>query len=154
MEVIMGLLDGLLERVMQGGMATGGSTSMGSGMGMGAPQGGSPLLNLALMVLQQNGGIEGVLGKLQQAGLGATGQSWIGTGANQPIDADSLTRALGHGQLGALAQSLGIHPQDAAGGLAQVLPEVIDHMTPNGQVPGNTADMISQALSMLQHRPA
>ena len=156
----MGLLDGLLERVMQGGMGTsGGMGGLGTsggmgGMGTGTPQGGSPLLNLALMVLQQNGGIEGVLAKLQQAGLGATGQSWIGTGANQPIDADGLTRALGHGQLGALAQSLGLHPQDAAGGLAQVLPEVIDHMTPTGQVPSNTSDMISQALSMLQRRPA
>jgi len=151
----MGLLEGLLERVMQGGSpGMGNSVGMGGAMGTGTQQGGSPLLNLALMVLQQNGGIEGVLSKLQQAGLGATGQSWIGTGPNQPIDADSLTRALGHGQLGALAQSLGIHPQDAAGGLAQVLPEVIDHMTPGGQVPGNTSDMISQALSMLQRRPA
>lgn len=147
----MGLLDGLLERVMQG---SGISTGMGSGMNTGGQQAGSPLLNLALMVLQQNGGIQGVLAKLQQAGLGATGQSWIGTGANQPIDADALTRALGHGQLGALAQSLGLHPQDAAGGLAKVLPEVVDHLTPAGQVPENTTDMISQALSMLQRRPA
>ena len=151
----MGLLDGLLERVMQGGMGGSMSGSMpgGAGEGMGTTQGGSPLLNLALVVLQQNGGIEGLLGKLQQAGLGATGQSWIGTGANQPIDADALTRVLGHGQLGALAQSLGLHPQDAVGGLAKVLPEVVDHLTPGGQVPGNSTDMISQALSMLQRRP-
>jgi len=135
----MGLLDGLLGRVLQGA-------------GTNAGQGGNPLVHMALLLLQQNGGIEGVLAKLQQAGYGATGQSWIGTGANQPIDADALTRIFGHGQLGALAQSLGINPQDAAGGLAQVLPHVVDHMTPTGGVPDNTGDMIAEALSALQHR--
>ena len=138
----MGLLDGLLDRVLQG-----------SGTGS-TPQGGNPLVHLALLVLQQNGGIQGVLAKLQQAGLGATGQSWIGTGPNRPIDADALTQALGHGQLGALAQALGLQPQDAAGGLAQVLPQVVDHMTPQGEVPANTTDMIAQALAALQHRPS
>jgi uncharacterized protein YidB (DUF937 family) len=139
----MGLLDGLLDRVMQG-----------SGIGTQGQGGGNPLVNLALLVLQQNGGIQGVLAKLQQAGLGATGQSWIGTGANHPIDADALTQIFGHGQLGSLAQSLGLNPQDAAGGLAQVLPHVVDHMTPTGQVPGNSTDLIAQALSALQHRPS
>ena len=137
----MGLLDGLLERVIRG---TGVNAN---------PQGVNPLVNMALLLLQQNGGLQGLLGKLQQAGLGATGQSWIGTGPNQPIDADALTRVFGHGQLGALAQSLGINPQDAAGGLAQVLPHVVDHMTPTGEAPDNTSDMIAQALTMLQHRP-
>ncbi|HSV19454.1 MAG TPA: YidB family protein [Casimicrobiaceae bacterium] len=136
----MGLLDGLLGRVLQG-----------TGMDANA-DGANPLMHLALLVLQQNGGIQGVLAKLQQAGYGATGQSWIGTGPNQPIDADALTQALGHGQLGALAQSLGLAPQEAIGGLAQVLPHVVDHMTPAGQVPGNATDMIAQALSALQHR--
>ena len=137
----MGLLDGLLGRVLQGS-------------GSNADQGGNPLLHMALMLLQQNGGIQGVLAKLQQAGLGATGQSWIGTGPNQAIDADALTRIFGHGQLGALAQSLGIDPARAAGGLAQVLPHVVDHLTPTGNVPDNTGDMIAQALSALQRRPA
>jgi len=174
----MGLLDGLLERMMQQGMGgtgsmgapggMGGANSMGglgglgsllggmgggSGMGgMGAQGGGGALLSLAMVVLQQSGGIEGLLAKLQSAGHGSTGQSWVGTGANQPIDPDDLTQALGHGNLGALAQSVGIPPQDAAGGLAKVLPEVVDHMTPNGQVPANSNDMIAEVLSMLQRR--
>jgi uncharacterized protein YidB (DUF937 family) len=136
----MGLLDGLLGRVLQG-----------TGMSANA-DGANPLIRLALLVLQQNGGIQGLLAKLQQAGYGATGQSWIGTGLNQPIDADALTQALGHGQLGALAQSLGLAPQEAIGGLAQVLPHVVDHMTPGGHVPESATDMIAQALSALQHR--
>ena len=136
----MGLLDGLLGRVLQG-------TGMSAN-----PDRANPLIRLALLVLQQNGGIQGVLAKLQQAGYGATGQSWIGTGPNQPIDADALTQALGHGQLGALAQSLGLAPQEAIGGLAQVLPHVVDHMTPGGHVPESATDMNAQALSALQHR--
>jgi uncharacterized protein YidB (DUF937 family) len=135
----MGLLDGLFDNLVHG--ATGS-----------VPASRNPLVHLALMVLQQNGGIQGLLARLQQGGLGAAGQSWVGTGKNQPIDADALTSILGHGQLGALAQSLGLAPHDAANGLAQVLPDVVDRLTPQGDVPVDTADLITEALQRLQRQ--
>jgi len=134
----MGLLDGILDNLVHGA---------GSGS---VPSSRNPLVHLALMVLQQNGGIQGLLARLQQGGLGSVGQSWVGTGANQPVDPDALTNILGHGQLGALAQSLGLAPHDAATGLAQVLPDVVDRMTPQGDVPVETSDLIAQALARLQ----
>ena len=65
------------------------------------------MIQMALQMLQQNGGIEGVLAKLQQAGMGQQAQSWIGTGQNMPISADALSKIFGHGQLAQMAQQLG-----------------------------------------------
>jgi uncharacterized protein YidB (DUF937 family) len=136
----MGLLDGLLGNVLGGVM--GGGAAAGQ-------QGQNPLLQVALQLLQQNGGLQGVLGKFQQAGYGAQADSWVSTGKNLPIDAGALQQALGQGQLGQIAQQLGMSHGDAAGGLASMLPQLIDQMTPHGQVPDNHNDMVSQALAML-----
>jgi uncharacterized protein YidB (DUF937 family) len=138
----MGLLDGMLGNVL-GGM-------MGGGQQQGGAQGQSPLLAIALQLMQQNGGLQGMLGKFQQAGFGDQAQSWVGTGQNMPISPDVLQQVLGSGQLGKIAQQLGMSQQDAAGGLAQMLPGVVDQMTPQGQIPDNHNDLVSQALAMLQ----
>lgn len=135
----MGLLDGLLGNVL-GGM-------MGGGRGMQQQQ--NPLLGLALQILQQNGGIEGIVGKFQKAGYAEQAQSWVSTGQNQPISADALQQVLGQGQLGQIARQLGIGQGEAAGGLASMLPQIIDQMTPHGEVPQNSSDLVSQALAML-----
>jgi len=144
----MGLLDGLLGQVM-GGMMGGAQTPTGTQPPIGT-QGQNPLLAIALQVLQQNGGLQGVLSKLQQAGYGAQAQSWIGTGQNMPIDPAALSQVFGHGQLGQIAQQLGISNEDASSGLAHMLPQVMDQMTPQGQIPDNQSDLVSQALAMLQ----
>ena len=144
----MGLLDGLLGQVM-GGMMGGGQNQM-PGQSQAPGQAQNPLLMIALQMLQQNGGLQGVLGKLQQAGYGQQAQSWIGTGQNMPIDAGALSQIFGHGQLGQMAQQLGVSQEEASGSLAQMLPQVVDQMTPQGQVPDNHSDLVNQALAMLQ----
>jgi len=143
----MGLLDGLLGSVM-GGMTGGGSSAQGA-------QGGNPMIQMALQMLQQNGGIEGLLAKFQQAGMGQQAQSWIGTGQNMPVSADALSQIFGHGQLSQIAQQMGISPAEAAGGLSQALPHVVDQMTPGGEIPEGHNDLVAQALAILQKgRPA
>jgi uncharacterized protein YidB (DUF937 family) len=139
----MGMLDGLLGSLM------GGMTGDGTG---GRQQ--SPLVQIALQLMQQNGGLSGLLAKFQQAGYGAQADSWVSTGQNQPISADVLSQVLGHGQLGQIAQQLGISHGDAAGGLASMLPQMIDKMTPNGQIPDDHNDMVSQALAILTKKTA
>ena len=57
------------------------------------------MIQMALQMLQQNGGIEGLLAKFQQAGMGQQAQSWIGTGQNMPISPDALSQIFGQGQL-------------------------------------------------------
>jgi uncharacterized protein YidB (DUF937 family) len=99
-------------------------------------------LLIALQMLQQNGGIQGLLAKMQQAGMGAQAQSWIGTGPNQPISPDALSQIFGQGQLGQIAQQLGMSQQDVAGGLSRTLPDVVDEMTPQGQIPTTTTTLL------------
>ena len=134
----MGLLDGMLGNVL-GGMMGGGQQGA---------QGQSPLIAIALQMLQQNGGLQGMLGKMQQAGFGEQAQSWVGTGQNMPISPDALAQIFGQGQLGRIAEQLGMPQQDVAGGLAQMLPGVVDQMTPQGQIPDN--DLVAETLALLQ----
>lgn len=135
----MGLLDGVLGNLMGG--LLGGQSAQG---------GQNPLMQVALQMLQQNGGLQGVLGKFEQAGLGQQAQSWVGTGQNQPINVGALTQIFGSGQIGQIAQQLGLSHEQAAGQLAEALPHVIDKLTPQGQVPANHSDLVNQALAMLQ----
>lgn len=135
----MGLLDSLLGSMMGGG-AQG--------------QGQSPLLTAALQIIQQNGGLPGIISKFQQGGYGAQMGSWVGTGANVPINGNQLQEVLGSGSIGQIAQQLGLSHGDASSGLAQVLPQLIDGMTPKGQVPSDHADILQQALSALTTRRA
>jgi uncharacterized protein YidB (DUF937 family) len=116
----MGLLDGLAGQVL-GQMAGG---NQGSG---------NQLLQLAMGMIQ-NGGLGQLLGKFQQAGLADQAASWVGTGQNMPVSADQLKAALGSGAIADIAGKLGMSHDQAAGGLASLLPQIVDHLTPKGQV--------------------
>lgn len=83
-------------------------------------------------VLERHGGVEGVINQFQTNGLGPTVQSWVSTGANQPISPAEVHQGLGPETLNALAAKLGIAPGDLAAKLAEVLPQSIDHLTPGG----------------------
>jgi uncharacterized protein YidB (DUF937 family) len=120
----------------------------------GSAQGQSPMLQMALQLIQQNGGLPGIISKLQNGGLGAQTDSWVGTGPNAPVSGSQLQEVLGSGTIGQIAQQLGMSHADAGSGLAQVLPELINGLTPNGQVPANHNDMLAQALSALTRRSA
>jgi uncharacterized protein YidB (DUF937 family) len=108
----MGLLDGVIGGLVGGEMAT-----------------------VVNGLIARHGGISGIVSQLEQQGLGPTVRSWVGTGPNQPITADQLHRALGSGTIQELAAKFGLDPQDFAQKLAQVLPQVIDKLTPGGVVP-------------------
>ena len=95
------------------------------------------LMGLVSQLLNQAGGLSGLLEKLQQGGLAEAAASWVGMGANQPVSPDALGSALGPDLMGQLAQALGGQPQQAAGVLADVLPGLIDQLTPQGQVPAD-----------------
>ncbi len=137
----MGVLDGLLGGLMGGGTGT-------------AQQGQSPLVLMALQLVQQNGGLPGIISKLQNGGLAQQVGSWVGTGQNMPVSGSQLQEVLGSGSIGQIAQQLGMSHGDASSGLAQVLPQLIDHLTPGGQVGDNHSDMLAQALSALTKRTA
>ncbi|MEO7053124.1 MAG: YidB family protein [Rhodanobacter sp.] len=108
--------------------------------GQGQQAGGATsILAIASQLLQKAGGVQGLTSMLQEHGLGGAVQSWIGTGANQPVSGGQLGQALQGGGLGNFVQEaaskLGVDPATVLSGLSQVLPHAVDHLTPDGQVP-------------------
>lgn len=86
------------------------------------------------------GGIQGLVENFTKGGLGDTIGSWIGTGSNLPISAEQIQSVLGNEQVASIAGKLGISTDDAAGGLASLLPQVIDKLTPDGNVSDTVGD--------------
>ena len=80
-------------------------------------------------------GLGGLLGRFQQNGLGDVVNSWIGTGQNQPVAPGQLGSALGPDVIRSLAQRTGLSEQELTAHLAQILPAVVDRLTPNGRLP-------------------
>lgn len=132
----MGLLDSVL-----GGLAQ----QMG-----GAGGGQNPLMQIALSLINnQQGGLQGLVEQFTRSGLGQQAQSWVSTGQNLPVSAEQIMQALGGqgGQLQQMAQQFNVSSEQAAGGLAELLPSVIDHLTPNGSVQG---DVVERGLEMFK----
>lgn len=154
----MGLLDGILDNVA--GSALGGGQSQGASpldavlgnLAGGNQTGGANILGAVMSLIQQNGGLPGVLNMLQSSGLGQQANSWVGTGANAGVSADQMSQVFGSAGLGNLAAQLGTSHGEAGSILSQILPELVNQLTPNGQVPDNHNDLLSQGLAALLRR--
>ncbi|WGG51584.1 YidB family protein [Rugamonas sp. DEMB1] len=133
----MGILDQLAGQVMG---------SLGAQQQDPVPQG--ELLNGVMAMLNNAGGLSGLVQKLQASGLGDQVASWIGTGDNHTVSGNQIADALGGEHIAQLAQQAGLEPEHAATGLAQLLPQIIDSLTPNGQIPEDGA--LDQALDFLK----
>jgi uncharacterized protein YidB (DUF937 family) len=81
------------------------------------------------------GGLGGLLDKLQKGGLGDVANSWIGTGQNQPVTPKQLGPALGPDIIKTLAQRSGLSEEELTKQLSQILPGVVDKLTPAGRLP-------------------
>ena len=123
---------------------------LGSVLGGGSNQ--SNLANLAVSLITNHGsgnGLAGLVQQFEQAGLGNLVQSWVGTGQNLPISGEQIEHALGSEQIQQIAAKAGIDSNQITSLLAQYLPQVIDHLTPNGQVPQG-ADLQQSIGGLLQ----
>lgn len=121
----------------------------GSGMGGLGGAGLGALLMLALQMMQRNGGLENVLSRMQQQGHGREADSWVSTGENLPISPDVLSQIFGREEIGRAAEQMGVSPDEAAGGLASIFPQVINEMTPQGRVEAGSNDVVARALEIL-----
>jgi uncharacterized protein YidB (DUF937 family) len=82
-----------------------------------------------------SGGLSDLLKQLQDSGHGEVAKSWVGTGQNHPISPTDLGSALGADRISTLTSQFGISQQELLDGLSHYLPQVVDHLTPSGQVP-------------------
>ena len=154
----MGLLESMLGSVMGGQQRAGASSGgLGSLISMVAN---NPQLMQAVTAMLSNdggqGGLGGLIAKFQRAGLGDVVGSWVGSGQNQPVSGEQLTDVLGADTMAELAEKLGTSQGDAAGQLSDILPGLIDKLTPQGQAPagglGKTDDLMGMLAGLLQKR--
>ncbi len=161
----MGLLDGVLGNVLSSVMGGGSNdpkaaliqgvlsmmlnNNQASNQASGGAAGMIGNVLSSVMGSSQNGGLAsglgGLLSTMAQNGMGNQAASWQGTGANLPIDANQLTQILGSlgggvgaDILGKLAGSAGLNPNEAAGHLSELLPNLVDKLTPDGQIPDSS----------------
>ena len=96
------------------------------------------------------GGLLGLVNTLRQLGLDDVVSSWISTGENKPISPEQVQNALGEGQINQMAQNIGVSHQEVSTGLAGLLPQLIDKLTPDGKLPESS--VLDQGLELLKRR--
>jgi uncharacterized protein YidB (DUF937 family) len=99
---------------------------------------------------EDEGGLMGLLGNLDVAGLAEQASSWVGTGPNEKVSGKKIEQALGSKKVEAAAKRAGVSKEEAADGIAQLLPAVVDYLTPDGKVP--TKKQAAKRLKVLTRR--
>jgi len=124
---------GLLDQI--GGALSG---ALGQGQAGGTAAGGglvAALLPQVLAMLRQPGALDNIANGFRSAGLENVLQSWLGTGQNLPISGDQVKQVLGSGNVADLGARAGLNESDASNALANLLPQLVDKLTPNGKLP-------------------
>ena len=165
----MGLLDQILGG-LTGGMQGQGQGQSPMGQGFGGSGGGAlmALLPIVLGMLSNRGGgpggvaapvsgaadgmggLGGLLQQLTQSGFGQQADSWVGTGANEPLPPQAWSKVFRPEQLSAIASQAGLSEDEARHGLSQLMPEVVDRLTPQGQLP--PADQLLASIDSFASR--
>jgi len=108
------------------------------------------MLQIAMDLFKQNGGLEGVVAKFNEAGLSEQAASWISKGDNLPISAEQVIEVLGRDSIVGIAEKLTMSPSDISAKIAEYLPQAIDKMTPNGEVDSNSGNLLTAVMGMLK----
>ena len=107
------------------------------------------MVQIAMDLFKQNGGLEGVLAKFKQAGFEQQVASWVSQSNNLPISAEQIIQVLGQDSVAAIAQKLSLSATDVSAKIAEYLPQAVDKMTPNGKVEGN-GNLLAAMMGMLK----
>jgi uncharacterized protein YidB (DUF937 family) len=140
--IMMALLPVVLSMLASRG---GGSRSGGGGLGdlLGQVLGGGSSS-------AAGSGLGGLLEQMQRTGFGDQARSWVSTGQNMPIPPDAIGQIFGQGGLEAIARQANLTSQQTSDGLSQLLPEIVDRVTPSGQEPD--FDQLSRSVDDLRGR--
>jgi uncharacterized protein YidB (DUF937 family) len=136
-EAAMGILDEVVGKAKEAVGGSGGEQSALIDSLLGMLSGGG-----------QGGGLQGLIQSFKDKGLGDIVSSWVGTGQNLPIDKDQLQSGMGSDLIGRLASKVGMPADVAAAKLTDLLPTVVDKLTPEGKVP--EPGLLEQGLNFLR----
>ena len=159
-----GGLGDLLGGLMGGGAGQGGNrpadlSGLGrdqgqgqSGSGMGNKGGALMLLllPLAMQWVQRNGGIGGVLERFRNQGYSQQAASWVSTGENEELQPQAVNELMGTEELSRMSQQLGVSQEEVSSSMAQILPEIVNQLTPQGGVPDDGDEVLNRGTSMLE----
>ncbi len=99
-----------------------------------------------LQMIQQNGGLQQILGQLQNSPIGEQVNSWLGTGANEAVSPDQVAEAMPHA-VEDLASKTGMSAEQVSSSISELLPNLVDKLSPGGQLPG--ADQLGDVLKQI-----
>lgn len=108
------------------------------------------MAQVAIDLFNQNGGVEGIINKFKENGLAQQAASWVGTGDNLSITPEEVASVLGEGAIADMAAKVGLTPEMISSKIAEHLPNIVDKLTPNGEVSGESGNLLSTVLGMLK----
>jgi uncharacterized protein YidB (DUF937 family) len=121
--------------------------TISSAIGGGKVEGQNDLMSTVMnLVGGQQGGLDGLISEFKSKGLGDVISSWVGTGNNPPISSYQIQNILGSDQVKNIASKLGIDANSVTSQLSNLLPQVIDKLTPDGKVP--EGDLMSKGMDL------
>lgn len=132
----MGILDGL------------------AGLLGGRKKGGGGMMELVQTLIDQFGGVDQLMSKLQNSEIAAQVATWVGHGENATVTADQISAALGSDAISGIAKKLKIDERSAAARISQALPRLVDRLTPSGSVPAGGFDegLVNDLLGNMRNR--
>src|SRR6185437_6366698 len=101
------------------------------------------------MINSQPGGLSGLVQRFREKGLGELVNSWVSTGQNLPVSSDQIRHVLGNDQVEQLATKAGISSDLASSKLAELLPKIVDKLTPDGQIPQQSS-VLQSGMDLLE----
>lgn len=146
-----GGLGGIALGSVLGGMMRRGRGGLGGG-GMGGNQAAllMMLLPLAMRWVQRNGGVGAVLDKFKQKGFDREARSWVATGDNAEVDEKAVEQVVGREELSSMAQRLGVPEKEVAQAFAEIMPTMVDKLSPDGQLPREADEVLDEGASTLE----
>jgi uncharacterized protein YidB (DUF937 family) len=133
----MGFLDDAVGKAKETAGGSGGEYSALVNGVLGLLSGGGP-----------GGGLQGLIQTFQSKGLGDIISSWVGTGQNLPVSGEQLKTGLGADLIGQLASKVGLSPEVATSKLTELLPTLVDKLTPEGKIP--ESGLLQKGLEFLR----
>jgi uncharacterized protein YidB (DUF937 family) len=122
----------------------------GAVLGNTLSEGKGGMAQIAMEVFNQNGGLAGIVAKLQESGLAEQAASWISKGENIPVSGEQISNALGENTIKELAAKFNINADTLSSQIAEHLPKVVDQMTPEGEVNESSGSLVSTILGMFK----
>lgn len=105
------------------------------------------IMSSIMQLLGGQGGLQNLISQFDAKGLGDIIGSWISTGQNKSISADQIQNVFGSDALSGIASKLGLNVNDLSSQLSNLLPDVVDKLTPDGKIP--EGDILNQASDLL-----